>query len=235
MSGVLFGLGVGPGDPDLLTLKAHGILAAAPVIAYPASANGDSLARAIAAPHIPAGRIEIALVTPMVAGARRPAQEAYDNHAAEIRGHLDDDRDVAVLCQGDPLFYGSFMYLLARLGADYDVEIVPGVSSVSASAAVLGLPLVSRDDVLVVVPATLPEAELARRLAAADAAAIIKVGRHLDKVRGVLDGLGLAARAHYVERVGLEGGRAVTLADAPAGGAPYFSMVLVHRRGSAAT
>jgi precorrin-2/cobalt-factor-2 C20-methyltransferase len=232
MSGVAWGLGVGPGDPELITLKAARILKAAPVIAYPAPEAGDSLARAIAAPHLPGGQIEIVVRTPMSAD-RFPAQEVYDRAAAEIGPHLETGRDVAVLCEGDPFFYGSFMYLFARLALRWRVEIVPGVSSLTACAAAARAPLAARHDVLTVIPATLPEAELRRRLEATDAAALVKVGRHLGKARRALAALGLLEGARYVERATMENERVLPLAEVAGDAAPYFSMILVHRRGEA--
>ncbi|MCH7936489.1 MAG: precorrin-2 C(20)-methyltransferase [Proteobacteria bacterium] len=226
--GTLYGLGVGPGDPELITLKARRILQSVPVIAYPAPEQGDSLARAIASPHIPGGRIEIAIRTPMTPG-NFPANEVYDRYAAEIGVHLSDGRDVAVLCEGDPFLYGSFMYIFARLAGVYSVEVVPGVSSLGAVAAVAGRPLVSRNQVLTVLPAPLDEQELERRLADTDAAAIMKVGRHLRKVKRVLGRLGLDEGAKYVERASMTGEKVLPLAEAPDGGAPYFSMILVRR------
>lgn len=226
--GTAWGLGVGPGDPELITLKAVRILKAVPVIAYPAPETGDSLARAIAAPHLPGGQIEIVVRTPMTA-ERFPAQEVYDRAATAIGGHLAEGRDVAVLCEGDPFFYGSFMYLFARLARSWRVEVVPGVSSLTACAAAARAPLAARDDVLSVIPATLAEAELVRRLGAADAAAIVKVGRHLAKARRALAACGLLADAHYVERATMATERVLPLAEAGED-APYFSMILVHRR-----
>src|SRR5512134_1721075 len=145
--GTLYGLGIGPGDPDLITVKARDILARVPVIAYPAPEGGESLARAIAAPHVPAGRIEIVIETPMAA-ERFPAGEVYDRFAAILSEHLTAGRDVAVLCEGDPFFYGSFMYLYQRLAAAHPTVVVPGVSSLTAVAAVAGVPLASRNEVL---------------------------------------------------------------------------------------
>ena len=223
--GILYGLGVGPGDPDLLTLKAVKILAEVPVIAYPAPQTGDSLARAIAAPHIPAGRTEIAIRTPMVAG-NFPANTVYDQFGAEIAAHLTAGRDVAVLCEGDPFFYGSFMYLFLRLAADFPTQVVPGVSSLGACAAAAGTPLVSRNQVLTVLPAPLDEADLEARLRGAEAVAIMKIGRHLPKVREVLARLGRLDGAHYVERATMAEERVLPLSQAP-DDAPYFSMVLV--------
>lgn len=234
MTGTLFGLGVGPGDAELITLKALRILRAAPVIAYPTLEDASSLARAIVAEHVPAGRIEVPIRVPIIK-ARAPARAAYDRGAEALAEHLAAGRDVAVLCEGDPFFYGSFMYLYRRLAGRFPVRVVAGVSSLTAAAAVLGTPLAGRNDVLTIVPAPLSEARLAAALSACDAAAVIKVGRHLAKVRRVLDRLGLAREAWYVERATMAAEKAVPLSQATVAAAPYFSMILVHRRGRAWT
>jgi precorrin-2/cobalt-factor-2 C20-methyltransferase len=232
MSGVIYGLGVGPGDPELVTLKALRLLRSAQVVAYPAPDEGASFARAIVARWLAPSQIEIPIRVPMES-ARFPAQKIYDEAAAGIAGHADAGRDVAVLCQGDPFFYGSFMYLYGRLAERYPVEIVPGVSSLAACAAAAHWPLAAREDTLIVVPATLAEDELARRLADIEAAAIIKLGRHFAKVRTVLDRLGLLAQARYIERASLATGRVLPLDAVAATDVPYFSMILLHRRGAA--
>jgi precorrin-2/cobalt-factor-2 C20-methyltransferase len=232
MTGTLYGLGIGPGDPELVTLKALRLLKAVPVVVYPAPEEGDSLARGIVAEHLPGGQTEIALRMPMVA-ARFPAQEVYDRGAEEIGGHLAAGRDVAALCEGDPFFYGSFMYLFGRVAERFPVEVVPGVSSLTACAAVLGAPLAARNDVLTVIPAPLEDHVLAALLRDAEAAAIIKVGRHLPRVRKVLRLLGLLDRARYVERATMAEQRILALAGVDGASAPYFSMILVHRRGEA--
>lgn len=232
MSGRLYGLGVGPGDPELITVKALRLLRAAPVIAYPAPETGDSLARAIVADLLSGAQSEIAIRMPMVA-ERFPAQEIYGRAAEEIGGHLTAGRDVAVLCEGDPFFYGSFMYLFARLAEQFPVEVVPGVSSLTACAAVLGAPLASRNDVLNIIPAPLDAAALAVRLGAGDAAAIIKIGRHFEKVYKVLGDLGLLAQASYVERATMDTQRILPLDSVDPGDVPYFSMILVHKKGRA--
>lgn len=231
--GTLYGLGVGPGDPELITLKAVRILQLADVIAYPAPDTGDSLARAIAAPHIPAGRTEIAIVTPMVPG-KFPAHDVYDKYAAKIAEHLKAGRNVALLCEGDPFLYGSFMYVFARLDDDFPVEVVPGVSSLGACAAAAGAPLVSRHQVLTVLPATLDSSELERRIGDSQAAAVMKVGRHVERVRNTLKNLGRLGDAWYVERATMENQQVMPFAEFDAGTAPYFSMVLVrHSEGEA--
>jgi precorrin-2/cobalt-factor-2 C20-methyltransferase len=232
MSGTLFGLGVGPGDPELLTMKAVRLLGQVSVIAYPAPLEGASLARTIAAAHLPAGIEEIALRMPFDPAKR--ADDVYDDGAHVIATHLAAGRDVAVLCEGDPMFFGSFVYLFARLAGRFPVEVVPGVSSVMACAAVLGHPLTARDDALVIIPAPRPEEEIERLIASAEAAAIMKLGRHLPKVWRVLNRLGLAEQAVYIERAGQPGQRIRPLAEAASDpAAPYFAMILVHRRGKA--
>ncbi|MEM8752563.1 MAG: precorrin-2 C(20)-methyltransferase [Pseudomonadota bacterium] len=225
MTGVLHGVGLGPGDPELMTLKAHRLIAAAEVIAYPAPAGGDSFARAIAAAAIPEGAEEIRIAIPMDL-RRFPAQEIYDEAAAAISAHLDAGRDVVTLCEGDPFFYGSFMYLFSRLADRYRCEITPGVASLTACAAAAAAPLCARNEVLTVIPGPLDEAALRERLETAGAAAIMKVGRHLPKLRAVIDEMGLTDRATYVERATLGSEKVAPLAEAPET-APYFSMILI--------
>ncbi|MEM7177572.1 MAG: precorrin-2 C(20)-methyltransferase [Pseudomonadota bacterium] len=227
MSGTLFGIGVGPGDPELMTLKAHRLIASARVVAYPAPEGGESFARAIAASAIAPGAVEIPMQVPMVP-ARFPAQDVYEEASEQIAAHLTTGRDVVVLCEGDPFFYGSFMYLFARLAKGYAVEVVPGVSSLGACAAALSRPLTARNDVLTVIPGPLPDAEIAARVAAAEAVAIMKVGRHLGRLRRLIEEMGWLDQAGYVERASLPDGRAVPLADAP-DEAPYFSMILIYK------
>jgi precorrin-2/cobalt-factor-2 C20-methyltransferase len=232
MSGRLYGLGVGPGDPELITVKALRLLRAAPVVAYPAPDDGASFARAVVARWLSPAQREIVIRVPMET-ARFPAQAVYDQAAEEIAAELGAGRDVAALCQGDPFFYGSFMYLFGRLAERFPVEVVPGVSSLTACAAAARWPLAAREDVLTVLPASLAEQQLLCRLAESEACAIIKLGRHFAKVRAVLDRLGLAAAARYVERASLASERVLPLDAVAAEAVPYFSMILVHRRGAA--
>lgn len=228
MNGTLYGVGVGPGDPELLTLKAVRILGSSPVIAYPAPETGDSLARAIAAPHIPEGRHEIIIRTPMVAG-NFPANDVYDHYSKEISECLTQGQDVAVLCEGDPFLFGSFMYIFERLSERFPVVVVPGVSSLGACAAAAGAPLVSRNQVLSIVPAPLPEDVLKSRIDAADAVCIMKVGRHLEKVCRVVSSLGLNSSAHYVEHASMADQKVCLLSELENAKAPYFSMILIRK------
>ena len=228
MSGKLYGLGVGPGDPELMTLKAHRILGSVSVIAYPAPDNGDSFARSIVSGWLREDQKEIPIVIPMRT-ERFPARQVYDEAAREIGKHLETGLDVAVLCEGDPFFYGSFMYLFERFAHACDVEIVPGVSSLTACAAALQRPLAARNDTLTVIPAPLEDARISELLEASDAAAIIKVGRHLGRVRALIDRLGLGSCSGYLERAGLPEQRMMMLDELDQATAPYFSMILIYK------
>ncbi len=226
MTGTLYGVGVGPGDPDLMTLKAVKILESVPVVAYIVAASAKkSLARSIAEDAIGPDKVEIEIPMAML-GDAGPGAEIYDQYAATIAGHLDAGRHVAMLCEGDPLLYGSFMYMLERLNTNYDVVTVPGVSSLGAAAAAAGMALVSRRQTLTIVPATLDDDDLQRRLTDGGGMAIFKVGRHLQKIRRLVENAGRAAGAVFVERASMPGGRVVPLSEVSEGG-EYFSMILV--------
>ncbi len=223
--GAFYGVGVGPGDPELMTLKAARLIGQADVVAYPTLPGGPSLSRTIASGAIRAGTEELQIEVPMTA-EREPAQAAYDEGAMKISAHLAAGRDVVYLCEGDPFFYGSFMYLHARLSRQFATATVPGVSSVNAGAAMAGLPLAARNEVLSILPAPLPDDVLRARLAGCSAAVIMKVGRHLPRLRRLLDAEGLTPSACYIERASMEDERVLPLSAAP-DDAPYFSMILV--------
>lgn len=225
MSGTLYGVGLGPGDPGLITRRAAQLIENAEVIAYPTLAGGDSFARAIAADLIPGDIREIRMDVPMTTD-RAPAQAAYDLGAAAIAEVLETGQDVICLCEGDPFFYGSFMYLHARLSSSYKTEIIPGVTSVTACAAAAAMPLAARNERLTILPGPLSEDELRLRIDGAESVAIMKVGRHLPKIRAVMDSLGLTESAIYIERATLPEQKLMPLSEAPEK-APYFSMILL--------
>jgi precorrin-2/cobalt-factor-2 C20-methyltransferase len=231
-SGVLYGIGVGPGDPELVTMKALRVLRSVAVVAYPAPASGDSVARGIVAQWLDRGQPEIAIRFPMQPGP--PPQEIYDNAAAQIEAVLQAGDDVAYLCEGDPLLYGSFAGLLAALDHRVPVAIVPGVSSVTACAAAAGATLAIRDEILSIVPATLPEEDLAAALAGIETAIVIKLGRHFPKLRRVLQRLGLLEAAIYVEHASWPSERVAVLAAVDPATVPYFATALVRRGGTPA-
>ena len=232
--GRLIGVGVGPGDPELVTLKALRVLEDADVVAHFAKAGHPSHARAIVAAHLRAGAEELPLRYPVTTeipkdepAYRDTIRAFYDGAAAAIAKHLDAGRTVAVLSEGDPLFYGSYMHLHVRLSPRYPVEIVAGVTGMSGCWSAAGAPIAQGDDVFTVLPATLPAAELERRLADCDAAVVMKLGRHLPKVRRALEKSGRLARAIYVERGTMANAAMMRLAEKKDDDAPYFAVVLV--------
>jgi precorrin-2/cobalt-factor-2 C20-methyltransferase len=227
MTGVLYGIGTGPGDPELVTRKAWRVVCEASVVAYPAPEGGESFARQIMAEAISADSVEIEMSVPMISG-RIPAQSIYDEGAAEIAGHLQVGRDVVVLCEGDPLFYGSFMYILSRLRDRFETQIIPGVSSMTACAAAHNHALAARSDILTVLPGTLDDEILEARLEACDAAVIIKIGRNLPRLRALLERLKLVEQARYTSHASLPHQRVMPLAEAPED-APYFSMIIIYK------
>jgi len=233
-TGKLFGVGVGPGDPELMTLKAIRALGAAEVIAHFAKAGNASHSRAIVAPHLRNGVIELALLYPVTTELpacskdyRDALCDFYDRAATQIAAHLDAGRNVAVISEGDPLFYGSYMHLHTRLASRFATEIIAGVTGMSGCWSAAGMPIAQGNDVFTVLPATLPEAELARRLSDADAAVVMKVGRHLPKLRRALKTSGRLPRALYVERGTMSEEKMIPLAAKTDDDAPYFAVVLV--------
>lgn len=220
MSGTFHLIGVGPGDPELLTLKAARVIAAADIVAYP----DNGLALEIASVHVRSATGRLPIAIPMTT-ERKPAHSAYDTAAATIRAHLDAGRDVVYLCEGDPLFYGSAMYLLARIGR---AEIVPGVTSLTAAAAAIARPLAARNEVLKVLPAPLGDDALRAELSGASAAAIIKVGRHFDRIRALLLDMDRAEGAIVVEHATTPRQRITPLRDFGHDERPYFSTILCY-------
>lgn len=234
MSGKLFGVGTGPGDPELLTLKAVRAIATADVIAYFAKRGNASNARAIAAAHIRPDQIQEPLDYPVTTeidrrenGYKTQIAAFYSAAAARLAAHLDAGRSVVVLSEGDPLFYGSYMHLHLRLAPQYDTEVIPGITAMSGCWSQAGLPLVQGDDVLTILPGTLDRDELARRLGNTHGAVIMKLGRNLPKVRAALADAGRLEQAVYVERGTTEGGLSMALCDKADDKAPYFSLILV--------
>ena len=234
MSARLIGVGVGPGDPELLTLKAIRTLRDADVVAHFAKAGNASHARAIAACHLRPDATELPLLYPVTTEIPKDAPAYceklaafYDTCASAVAAHLEAQRSVAVICEGDPLFYGSYMHLHVRLAARYRTEVIAGVTGMSGCWSAAGAPIAQGDDVLMVLPGTLSEEELARRFQDADAAVVMKLGRNLPKVRRALARAGRLDGAMYVERGTMTDAVVMRLADKPDDSAPYFAIVLV--------
>ncbi|SIQ98905.1 precorrin-2 C20-methyltransferase [Rhizobium sp. RU20A] len=234
MKGLLYGVGTGPGDPDLLTVKAVRIIEDCDVLAYFAKAgrrgNGRGIIDRLARKHTE----ELPLYYPVTTeidkeedGYKSQITGFYDASAAAVAAHLEAGRTVAILSEGDPLFYGSYMHLHVRLAHRYTTEVIPGITAMSGCWSAAGMPLVQGDDVLSVLPGTMPEFELTRRLSDTEGAVIMKVGRNLPKIRRALQAAGKLDNAIYVERGTMANQAMISLAEKETDEAPYFSLVLV--------
>ena len=234
MTGTLWGVGLGPGDPELVTVKAARVIGAADVVAYHSARHGRSIARGIAAPYLRPDQIEEHLVYPVTTettehpgGYAGAMEDFYRESAERIAVHLEAGRDVALLAEGDPLFYSSYMHMHTRLTERFEAVIVPGVTSVSAASAATGTPLVQGDEVLTILPGTLPPAELKRRLTDTDAAVIMKLGRSYPAVLEALEATGRIDEAFYVERASTDRQRVLPAAEADAESVPYFAIAML--------
>jgi precorrin-2/cobalt-factor-2 C20-methyltransferase len=242
MTGTLYTIGVGPGDPELLTLKAARILAAVPCYAFFAKRGRTGHAVGIAHAHLrtdaEALRFDYPFTTelpPDHPDYRLALDAFYERTAGALACRLDAGRDIALLCEGDAFFYGSAMYIFDHLAGRYRHEVIPGVTGMSGGWARAGLPMTHGDDVLSVLPGTLDQPALTARLAGTDAIVVMKVGRHLPKIRAALAAAARADGAVYVERATMAEERILPLAELPDDGrpAPYFSLILVPgRRGA---
>lgn len=233
-TGRLIGVGTGPGDPELMTVKAVRALESADVVAFFAKRGSNGNARGIAGPYWRETWTELPLVYPVTTEIHKDSKDYrtaisdfYADSVVRIERHLEKGETVAVLSEGDPLFYGSYMHLHVRLCERWPAEVIPGVTAMSGCWSQTGTPIVQGDDILTVLPGTLSEYELTRRLADTDAAVIMKVGRNLPKIRKALETTGLIDRAIYVERGTMANTNSVRLADKTDDEAPYFSIVLV--------
>ena len=237
-AGTLYGVGVGPGDLRYLTLRAASVIQTVDVLAYFAKRGQESNARRIVAPLVCDGREEAVLEYPVTTElpVDHPDYESqitgfYRDAAERLAGHLAGGRSVGLLSEGDPFFYGSFAHMWRRLESRFPVEVVPGVTGMSGCWTRAKTPITSGDDVLTVLPGTLNEEVLKLRLASADAAVVMKVGRNLPKVRRAVEAAGHLPRAVYVERATMADERILPLAECSQRAGPYFSMVLIPGRG----
>ncbi|TCR87881.1 precorrin-2 C(20)-methyltransferase [Rhizobium sp. BK376] len=233
-NGRLIGVGTGPGDPDLLTVKAVKALEAADVVAYFAKQGRSGNGRAVVEHLLRPGIVLLPLYYPVTTeiekdqdGYKTQITAFYDESANAVARHLDAGRTVAILSEGDPLFYGSYMHLHVRLAHRYQTDVIPGITAMSGCWSLAGMPIVQGDDVLSVLPGTMAEVELTRRLGDTQAAVIMKVGRNLPKIRRALDASGRLDQAIYVERGTMQHGAMIRLRERGDDEAPYFSLILV--------
>lgn len=232
--GKLYGIGVGPGDPELITVKALKALEGADIIAFHQAKGKKSNALTIAECWLKDHQQRLPLIYPVTTEILQPDEDYeciladfYKKITQELRQYLDAGKTVAVLAEGDPFFYSSFMYIYDRMSNHYDTEVIPGITSISGAAAALGAPLCYRNQTFTVLSGVLDQAALEKRLAMGEAFAIMKLGRNLDKVRAAIRRAGLLDRALYIERATMARQHIMPLYEATAESSPYFSLVVI--------
>src|ERR1700731_3908088 len=237
-AGTLYGIGVGPGDVSYLTLRAAALVRQVDVIAFFAKRGLQGNARGIVDPLMEAHRDELRLEYPVTneippedPSYQQQIGRFYQESAEALSVLLRQGKSVGLLAEGDPFFYGSFMHIWRRLDGRFPIEIVPGVTGMSGCWTRANTPITWGNDILSVLPGTLSEEQLTRRLTETDAAVIMKVGKNLAKVRRAVEAAGLLSRAVYVERGTVPGEQIMPLSECPNGKGPYFSMVLIPGQG----
>lgn len=236
--GTLYGVGLGPGNPELMTVKAARILSGAKLISYFSKAGKRSHAHTIAAPMLPQTYEEIPLIYPVTTEYpvddprySEPIARFYEESGERLAARLAAGEDVVVLCAGDPFFYGSFMHLWRRLEGRFPCDVIPAVCAMSGSWTNARAPITWGDDTLTVLPGTLPPLMLTERLKTTDAAVIMKIGHHFSEVRAAIEAAGMLERALYVEYATMPNERIQRLMDKTGNAAPYFSVIIIPGNG----
>ena len=229
--------GLGPGDPDLMSVKARRAVEGADVVAHFRKAGRPGQARRIVEGLLKPGVQELAMEYPVTtelafdgAAYNAALAEFYDTWATRLR-EVAVSTDIVVLCEGDPFFYGSFMHLYSRLRGDLDIEIIPGITGMSGCWTATGEPITWGDDVMTVVMGTLPEDDLIAQMRSADALVVMKTGRNLPKIRRALQVSGRLEAAWLVEAGTMPAQKVARLCDVQDAACPYFAIVLVHGQG----
>lgn len=237
-AGTIFGLGLGPGTPDLMTVRADRLLRRAKHVAFFRKPGRNGQARAIVEGLMADDVSEIPMEYPVTTEIpftdpeyNRLLSAFYERCATQLQDLSRSGQDVAVLCEGDPFFYGSFMHLYTRLVDHVPVEVVPAITGMSAAWTATGQPITWGDDVLTVLMGTLPKQELTRRMADCDALVVMKIGRNIKKVRDALQDAGKLDSAWLIEFAAMPGQTVQRLAEAEINVTPYFSIIVVHGQG----
>jgi precorrin-2/cobalt-factor-2 C20-methyltransferase len=229
--------GLGPGDPDLMSVRSDRAIRATGHLAYFRKKGRPGQARRIVEGMLALGVVEYPMEYPVTTELPFDSPEYihclatfYDQWAKRL-AEMAQTKDVLVLCEGDPFFYGSFMHLYTRLQGRAEVKVIPGIPGMVGCWSATGVPITWGDDVMTVLMATLPEDELVRHMQGADALVIMKTGRNLPRVRRALATAGRLEQAWLVESGTMPGERVLKLADADVNDCPYFAIVLVHGSG----
>lgn len=237
-AGTIYGVGLGPGDADLMTVRADRLLRSARHVAFFRKMGRQGQARRIVNGMLSENITEFAMEYPVTTEIpvtdpryNEMLSQFYTECTTHLKSLSDQGQDVVVLCEGDPFFYGSFMHLYSRLQGQAPVQVVPAVTGMSGAWTATGTPITWGDDVLTVLMGTLPEDELSRRMADTDALVVMKIGRNFAKIRNALHRAGLHDRAWLVEHAAMSDQRITPLVEAGDKVAPYFSIIIVHGQG----
>jgi precorrin-2/cobalt-factor-2 C20-methyltransferase len=237
-TGTIHGVGLGPGTPDLMSVRADRLIRGARHVAFFRKAGRNGQARAIVADMLPKGVVEFAMEYPVT--TEIPLSDPryneilsafYEDCAAHLRALAAAGEDVIVLCEGDPFFYGSFMHLYSRLKDDLPVTVVPAITGMSGAWTATGAPITWGDDVLTVLMGTLSQGDLTRHMQATDALVVMKIGRNIDKIRAALRAAGKYDAAWLVEYATMPNQTVCRLSEAEDKVTPYFSIIIVHGQG----
>ena len=229
--------GLGPGDPELMSVKSDRVIRAARHVAYFRKKGRKGQARQIVQgmlhPEVTEYPMEYPVTTELHFGseAYRKMMVAFYEEWADRLAELAKNQDVVVLCEGDPLFYGSFMHLQTRLQDRAEVDILPALPGMVGCWNALGVPFTWGDDVMTVLMGTLGEEDLIAHMKKADALVVMKTGRNLPKVRRALEATGRLDQAWLVEKGTMPDQRVAPLAEVDPEDCPYFAIVLVHGQG----
>ena len=237
-TGKIYGVGLGPGDPDLMSVRASRLLRNARHVAFFRKPGRSGQARKIVNGIIPANAVEFPMEYPVTTEIpvidpryNQLLAAFYKNCATHLKSLSKQGEDVIVLCEGDPFFYGSFMHLYSRLRDETTVEIVPAITGMSGAWTATGHPITWGDDVLTVLVGTLPEETLVKQMAQTDALVVMKIGRNFQKVKRALKTSGLYDRAWIVEFAQMPNQTVTKLSEASEQVTPYFSIIIVHGQG----
>ncbi len=229
--------GLGPGDPELMSVKSDRVIRSARHLAYFRKKGRAGQARTIVKDMLRDDVVEYPMEYPVTTELHFSSDEykhlMIDFYAewADKLDALAQDHEVVVLCEGDPFFYGSFMHLHTRLQGRAEVEVLPAIPGMVGCWNALDMPFTWGDDVMTVLMATLPEDDLISHMSRADALVVMKTGRNMPTVRRALAATGRLDDAWLVEKGTMPGQRVAKLVDVDDADCPYFAIVLVHGQG----
>ena len=236
--GKIYGVGVGPGAVDLLSVRAEKLVREAKYIAFFRKAGRAGHARQIASTLLSKDVIELAMEYPITTEIPLSDQrysevlsEFYKKYSNKIISLSQTGIDLVILCEGDPFFYGSFMHIYSRVKDKCPVEVVPAITGMSAAWTATDIPITWGDDILTVLMGTLDKTTLENQLQDTNAAIIMKIGHNLPKIKKALEKTGRFYDAFIVEYAAMDKQTVQRLSDYNTENAPYFSIIILHGQG----